>query len=438
MVAGMKLTITGAMLVAFCASGCLAQSEPLPGPDWPHWRGPDRNDITLHTSGWKQGAWPLANPTWSRQVGMGGTSPITAGERVFVMGWANHTDTVHCLDATTGAEVWIQTYPCPKHGRQHKGDEGLYGGPSATPEFDRETGYLYTLSIDGDLNCWDTGDEGRQVWGQNLYDAYGVPRRPDAGGGQRDYGYTTAPLAYGEWLIVEVGSDEGTLMAYDKRTGVGVWASDCTDPAGHAGGLVPMTVEGVPCVAALTLNRLVVVRLDEDRVGETVATYDWQTHYANNITTPAVASDSIILSSSYNINRTERVRITLAGAEKVWALTGRCTGVCSPVVYGGHVYWAWRRVVCIDFETGKLTWEGDSFQADGSCVVTGDGRLIVLASKKLRLVETAERSPDAYTELASKTGVGASWNWPHVVVAGGRIYAKDVDGELMCYELRGE
>jgi hypothetical protein len=71
-------------------------------------------------------------------------------------------------------------------------------------------------------------------------------------------------------------------------------------------------------------------------------------------------------------------------------------------------------------------------------VVTGDGRLIVLASKKLRLVETAERSPDAYTELASKTGVGASWNWPHVVVAGGRIYAKDVDGELMCYELRGE
>lgn len=431
-----KLAISCAALMAICAAGALAQT-PLPGPDWPHWRGPDRNDITPHTSGWEQGAWPLADPAWTRKVGMGGTSPITVGERVFVMGWANDTDTVRCLDAATGEEVWSQSYACPKHGRQHKGDEGFYGGPSACPEFDRETGYLYTLSIDGDLNCWATEDEGQRVWGANLYEDYRVPRRPSAGGGQRDYGYTTAPLVYGEWLIVQVGSDQGNLIAYDKRTGARAWASDCTDPAGHAGGLVPMTVEGVPCVAALTLNRLVVVRLDEGRAGETAATYDWQTHYANNITTPTVAGDSIILSSSYNINRTERVRITLSGAEKIWALTGRCTGVCSPVVYNGNIYWAWRRVVCVDFETGKLKWEGDSFQADGSCVVTGDGRLIVLASNKLRLVETAQRSPEAYTELASRGGVGSAWSWPHVVVAGGRIYAKDVDGNLLCYELRG-
>ena len=198
-----------------------------------------------------------------------------------------------------------------------------------------------------------------------------------------------------------------------------------------------MMVEGVPCVAALTLNRLVVVRLDENHVGETVATYDWQTHYANNITTPAVAGDIVILSSSYNINRTERVRITLAGAEKVWSLVGRCTGVCSPVVYDGNIYWAWRRVVCVDLETGKLKWEGGSFQADGSCVVTGDGRIIALASKKLLLVETAGRSPNAYSELASKAGAGSSRNWPHVVVAGGRIYAKDADGNVLCYGVRG-
>jgi len=419
----------GALLLA--AAGCSPQ-------EWPHWRGPERSDVTGHVSGWEQGAWPLGDAAWVRQVGAGGTSPIVADGRVYVSGWVEDSDTVRCIDAATGEDVWAQSYPCAKYGRHHNADEAYYGGPSATPEYDPETGYLYTLSIDGDLNCWDAGDGGRRVWGENLYDVYGAPRRPNVGGGQRDYGYTCAPLVHGDWLIVEVGSDQGSLVAYDKRSGERVWLSQCTDPAGHSGGLVPLTVEGVPCVAVLTLSRLVVVRLDDGHVGETVATYDWATYYSNNIPTPAVAGDSIILSTAYNMNRTERVRITLGGAERVWELVGRSTGVCSPVVYEDHVYWAWRKVVCVALDSGELKWEGGACGNDGSCLVTGDGRLLVFGAKKLWLVDTARHSPDAYRELAVVDGPGGKFSWPHVALADGRVYAKDFEGNLMCWQLPTE
>src|SRR3712207_1756411 len=79
--------------------------------------------------------------------------------------------------------------------------------------------------------------EGAEVWSLNLYESYQVGQRPDVGRNtRRDYGYTTSPRVHGEWVIVEVGDDEGTLMALDKTTGERRWASQCRDEAGHTGG----------------------------------------------------------------------------------------------------------------------------------------------------------------------------------------------------------
>ena len=50
---------------------------------------------------------------------------------------------------------------------------------------------------------------------------------------------TSAPLLHKDWLLVEVGDDEGNLMAFDKRTGKRLWSSECKDEAGHTGGPVP-------------------------------------------------------------------------------------------------------------------------------------------------------------------------------------------------------
>ena len=59
-----------------------------------------------------------------------------------------------------------------------------------------------------------------------------------------------------------------------------------------------MTVEGVPCVAVLTLRILVVTRIDGRSAGRTVASFPWTTDFANNIATVAVFGNSAIVKSA--------------------------------------------------------------------------------------------------------------------------------------------
>jgi outer membrane protein assembly factor BamB len=423
------LLVAAALLLPNAAGMC-----GLYAADWPHWRGPSRNDVLEEPSGWNGKTWLEESPLWTARVGTGSTSPLVAEDRVYVMGNDGQADYLFCLDAATGKEVWKTSYRCRRYGRHATGDEGLYAGPTSTPEYDAETGLLYTLSCDGDLAAWDTRDQGRKVFGINFYDRYRMPQRPRVlRSGQRDYGYTTSPLVYGSWLIVEVGSPEGNLMAFDKRTGERVWTSQSRDLAGHTGGLVPMTVEGVPCVAVLTFFNLLVARLDAGSEGRTVAEYPWQTEFANSIATPAACGPFVLVTSGYNHDTVCKLEITLRGARKVWEREKASSKTCSPLVHKGRIYWAWERLQCLDFDTGETVWEGPRVGDAGSCIVTADDRLIVWADRgDLFLAETAERSPKKYTELSRRRGLAENDAWPHVVLADGKLLCKDRDGLLVC------
>ncbi|HVK10119.1 MAG TPA: PQQ-binding-like beta-propeller repeat protein [Gemmataceae bacterium] len=406
---------------------------PLTAADWPAWRGPTRDGHTPEAVG----AWRPDDPAWTTNVGPGASSPLLVGDHVYAFGRGGGQDAVRCLDARDGKEVWASTYKAPAYGRFHNGDEGLYSGPSATPEYDPATKLLYTLGPDGDLHAWDTAAAGRKVWGINLYDRYGAKQRPRlTRAPMRDYGYTSSPLVHGGWLIVEVGSPKGTVVAFDKATGKEVWRSDLTDEAGHTAGPVPMTVEGVPCVAVLTQRNLAVVRLDTGHEGKTVATYPWVTDFANNVASPAVKDNFVLVTSAYNQNAIAKLKVTLAGAEKVW-VKPYPSKVCTPVIHAGHVYVAWQKVRCLDWETGALRWEGGAIGDAGSCVVTADDRLIVYGgSGKLIVAETAGRSPGKYAEVAVRDSIFRAVAWPHVAVGGGRVVCRDRDGNLAGFLLK--
>ncbi len=406
--------------------------------DWPHWRGPNRDDISSESSGWDNGKWPMRQ-LWQRNFGEGSTSPIVVDGKLYTLGWSGNRDTVYCADASTGKDIWKQVYSCPRFGRVAIGDQGQYSGPTATPEYDAKTRYLYTLSIDGDLYCWDTSKKGQKVWHVNLYKNYRVARRPNVGRSRRmlrDYGYTTAPLVHEDWVLVEAGAKAGTIIAFDKRTGRQQWTSEAKEEAGHSGGLVPITVEGVPCVAVLTLRHLLVIRLDMENAGKTVAKYKWTTDYGNNIATPAVEKNFVVITSSYNHAAICKLRITLKGAVREWETPRLASGVCSPIIYKGHVYWAWRGVHCVDFETGKEKWSGGSVGSTGSCILTADERLIVWCNRgDLMLTEIAVRSPKRYMELAKQRVLSRTSAWPHVVLADGKLFCRDRSGVVICFQL---
>ena len=428
-----RAAIAGLLLLSVLAGVVASRAW---AADWPHWRGPARDGSSPESSGWDGGAWPPKRPAWTGEFGIGSTSPLVVGGRLYVMGWADGQDQLHCVEAATGKPLWKQTYACRKYGRHATGDEGLYAGPTATPEYDPQTGLLYTLSVDGHLNCWDTRAEGRRVWSFNLYDTFGVGRRPKVGRqGHRDYGYTAAPLAYGDWLLVEVGDDEGAVVAFDKKTGGRRWASQYRGYAGHTGGMAPLAVDGVPSVAVLTLRHLVVLRLDAGNEGTTVGQFERVTDFAQHIATPAVVGSRVLITSGYNHETTVAVDFTLAGgARKAWERKGDYSLICSPVVRDGHAYWAWQEVRCLDVRTGEKRWSGGAFGDAGSCIVTSDDRLIVWGGRgKLALAELAGRSPGRYTELASTPPLSETDAWPHVALSDGRLFCKDRLGNLTCF-----
>lgn len=429
------------LTLAWLATMFLGVAVPLAAAgDWPHWRGPERDDHTTESSGWEEKRWP-PKPAWTAQVGDGSSSPVVAKGRVYALGWAGEQEFVRCLNAADGKVIWEQAYPAPHFGRHSVGDKGLYSGPSSTPEYDPASDLLYTLGSDGDLCCWDAlsgSNAGKKVWSRNLYADYKMPIRPKVGrSGQRDYGYTSSPMIQGDWLIVEVGSPSaGCLVAFAKRSGEEVWRSQAKNVAGHNGGPVPMTVDGVPCVAVHHFDGLLVARLDAGREGHTVAEYPWQTEWANNIATPAVLGNSIVLTSGYNHHKIARISVTLAGGAKpVWVVE-EASKVCSPVIHDGSVYWVWREFFCLDWETGKQRWKGGRFGDPGSLIVTADHRLLAWTDRgDLRLVETAQRSPDQMNVLATVPRLGGDDAWPHIVLSDARLFLRDRAGRLVCLTL---
>ncbi|KPK44142.1 MAG: hypothetical protein AMK72_12415 [Planctomycetes bacterium SM23_25] len=338
--------------------------------DWPQWLGPDHSGVT-----------PAR--LWSTNVGKGCTSPILAAGRLYAMGWTGRgggnpvgTDSLLCLDARTGAEVWRRTYPCRYQSRIRTGDTEGYGGPSSTPTFDGETGYLYTLSIDGHLCCWDTRRQGAPVWAMNFHDAYQIPQRPDVGQGKRDYGHPGSPLVVNSQVIVEVGDDSGTVMAFDKKTGRRMWASQATELGGHSGGPTPFVVDGVPCLATLALRKVIVMRIDRGHEGRTVGEFPWTTDFANNIATPAAWKNQLVISSDYNVSRMALLEVSLErGIRETWRVRDH-SKVCSPVIYKGRIFTVDGTLKCLDLATGRRIWSGGQFGHGSVLVTAGDDRVI--------------------------------------------------------------
>lgn len=429
----MNLRYTFTLLIAVCVQQTKAAN-------WPHWRGPNRDGKTAESSNFASNAWPLKSPVWETNVGIGCASVIVNAEgNLFTLGWKKGKDTLTCLDATTGTVNWRQSYAAPDYARFSKGDKGFYRGPSSTPEYDPATGKLYTLSLDGDLICWDSEKQGARVWSLNLYGRFGTPLRPQVTqrrGSHRDYGYPASPVVYQDWLLAEVGAPKhGNLIAFDKATGRVVWKSKNRDPAGHSGAVALMTVDGSPCAVTLTALNLVVTSLAPGREGQEVASYEWTTDFINNIATPAVLGNRVIITSQYNKKAVCCLEITANRARKIWE-SSPGSGVCSPIIHNGRVYFVDRGLHCLDFKTGKLLWRGGKFGRTSSILMTGDDKLLVWANNGDLALVDAKSTVKKYTELSLNKNVLTEPAWPHLVLTDGRVFCKDRSGAIKAYSLK--
>lgn len=382
------------------------------GVDWTGWRGPNHDGISSETA-WKS-EWPADGPPklWTAEVGIGFSSVSTAAGRLYTMGHAGDDDTVFCLDAQTGKEIWKHTYACDLFDHLHD------GGPGCTPTIDENR--VYTVSKNGHVFCLNaaTGDV---VWKLELKELLEV--------GDPEWGFSCSPLVVGEKLIIEAGY----TIALDKLSGNLIWKTDKYKPG--YGSPTLWKTGGEQLIAVLNNECLLVVRLAD---GAKVDSFPWATQYETSSVTPIVSGDTVFISTGYNRGCT-LLRLVEGKLEPVYENKNVRNHMNNCVLWDGYLYGIDGNshnarvctVVCLDFATGERKWLHREFGC-GSLLVAG-GKLIVLSDEGELVVAPA--SPDGFKPIAQAEVVeGRCWTVP--VLSHGLLYVRTSAGKLVCLDVR--
>jgi outer membrane protein assembly factor BamB len=200
--------------------------------DWPQWQGPHRDSISPETgllTKWPAGGPPLVWKT--ENLGLGYSTPVVAGGKIYGMGRRGNEEGIWALEETTGKELWfvvLGSAPGPK-------DIGYNDGPRSSVAVDGER--LYALTCNGDLGCVDAASQ-KIVWQTNF--------KKNLGGKMMSmWGFSESPLVDGDKLIATPGGDQNTVVAFDKNSGSVLWRSNISGGGGAGyGSPVVMTVGG--------------------------------------------------------------------------------------------------------------------------------------------------------------------------------------------------
>lgn len=377
--------------------------------DWPRWRGPQFNGISPE-SDWRT-QWPAGGPPvlWKAQVGIGYASLSVSQGRLYTMGNTEETDSIYCLDAATGRELWRHSYACSSK------DPNGYPGPRCTPTVDGER--VYAVSRQGHFFCLESAT-GKVIWSKDF------PR--DYGAKVPTWGFAGSPLIEGEAVIVEVGGAGTSVMAFDKRTGRELWRAG-EDAIGYSS-IVPFDHRGERSLAIFNAAGLVGRRAAD---GRELWRYPWKTSWDVNAATPLVADGKVFISSGYNKGC---ALLDLSGAEPrvVWEHRRMRNHVATCVLWQGHLYgFDENQLKCLDWTTGEEKW-ADRRYGKGSLVLAGS-HLIVYSDRGR--VAVVKPSPDELIEIASHQVLEGKDTWAVPVLANGRLYCRSMQ-DLVCLDLR--
>lgn len=381
--------------------------------DWPHWRGPQFNGISTE-SAWSS-AWPKDGPpiVWKTAVGTGFASVAVSGGRLFTIGNHDDQDTVYALDAATGAVVWKHAY------ESDLGEKFFEGGPTATPTVDGSR--VYTLSRWGDLYCFDAAG-GKVRWSKSIQRETGL-RIPS-------WGFAGSPLVHEDLLLLNIG-DAG--VALEKETGKLIWKSADKD----AGYSTPLPFrQGGDWFAILGSGKsYVAVNI---QTGRELWRFPWLTQFGVNAADPILEGGQIFVSSGYG----QGAAVFKLAEDKpavVWQNKEMRNQFNSSVLWQGFLYGidgdaaAKATLKCLEFQTGAVRWSHPGIGA--GALTAADGKLIVLSERGELVVAPA--SADGFKPIASAQVLGGKC-WTVPVLADGRIYCRNADGDLVCVDVRSK
>lgn len=378
--------------------------------DWPQWRGPNRDGVAASFAAPK--VWPDKLKTiWKVQVGIGHASPVVVGRRVYLHSRQDETEVVSCFDLATGKQLWRDSYPTPY--MMHPAALSHGKGPKSTPVVYNNK--LYTFGISGILSCYDAA-AGTVRWRKEFSKQFKATSPL--------FGTAASPIVHNGMVIVHIGGhDAGALTAFNAETGDVKW-SWTGDGPGYAS---PVVFETAGAAQIVTQTQKSIAGFSP-ATGELLWQIPFETEYVQNIVTPAVYKQTLILSGLDKGTMAIRVikRAQKWETEQVWRNEDVSMYMNSPVVSGDYVFGLSHKrkgqFFCLDARTGKTLWTSNGRDGDNAAIVSA-GQFVIMLTNAADLI--VARSDSKQFEVLKKYSVADSPTWAHPVIVGNRVLIKD-------------
>lgn len=402
---GMGQAIVLAFLLLLAKTAAFAQSS-----DWAQWGGPRRN-FTSEAKGLATN-WPATGPrrVWQRELGEGYSAIAAQGGMLFTMYRKGEDEVVIALEASTGKTVWEYSYAAPF---SPKYDMSNGPGPHATPLV--SSNLVFTSGATGKLHCLDK-KSGKVLWSHDLINEFH--------GTLRVNGYSCSPIAYKDKIVMMVGGQASSLVAFNQKDGSVVWKKH--DFKNSTASPIIINVDGQDQLVAFMYGEVVGV---DPNNGNLLWTRPHPVEYGLNTSTPVWGSDNLLFISSGYDGGSRVIKLSRAGdkttTEELWA--HRLMRIhfsnairVGDVVYGSSGDFGPAPFTAIDVKTGKVLWRNRTFSR--ATVLLADGRFIILDEDGHLLLATP--TAEGLT-VTSKVELLSSQSWTVPSLAGTRLYLRD-------------
>ncbi|OVE81221.1 hypothetical protein BVY04_03865 [bacterium M21] len=372
--------------------------------DWKTWRGPTGDGISQET-GWNPKAVGKLKIKWQKSLGNGYSAVSVADGKVYTMGNTNDQDTIFCLDARNGTELWKYTYACKA---------GKFKGPRSTPVLKGER--VYSLSRGGDAVCVDA-KTGKLVWMTNIM---------ELGAEQLRWGLSSSALFYKE-MVLFCGGKAG--IALDALSGKKVWGAK-----GIGNYAVPRIMSHKGKDLALIWGADHIYGVDPV-TGRELWKYEWKTKYDINAVDAIPVDGKVLISSGYD-HGSAMLDISSGKPKKLWENKNLKAHFSTPIYLDGHLYGfdgnagKGKEFACLEAKTGAIKWQA---KLGFGSMTAADNKLIILTEKGKLIVAAAVSS--GYQEIAAVQTALKKPCWTQPVLSNGVIYCRDGKGTLLAIDV---
>jgi outer membrane protein assembly factor BamB len=377
--------------------------------EWTQWGGPSRNFIS--TSKGLANTWPQTGPKqlWTRPLGEGHSAIITSGNTLYTMYSAGDQEAVIALAADSGKTIWEYKYEAPPTGLNLEFGKG----PHSTPLLIDNT--LFAVGATGKLHALDK-KTGKVLWFHDLWKEHG--------GTKMGRGYSCSPIAYKNTIVMTLGGQGQTLVAFNQKDGTIAWKNQTLDLSPSSPLLIK--VDGQDQLVAF-LGK-VVAGIDPNN-GNLLWSHPHTTEWGLNITTPVWGSDNLLFISSAYSGGSRVLKLTQkdgkTNVEELWFHRRLRVHHGTAIRVGDYVYassgdFGPAFFAATNVKTGEIAYQDRSFPK--SNFVYADNKLVLLDEDGNLVLATI--SP---TELKviSKVSVLKNLAWTVPTLVGTKLYIRD-------------